>query len=81
MKIRIDVTTQENVNSFDAIKNDLYQTLPKDVEINLINIAGPAGGNPEVELVGDEDLIYDWLISQGYGEDRNEIDEVFSPTK
>ena len=63
----------------DIFKNDLLNFLDEEdlnrVTYSVLNLNGPAGGWPEISLIGDEQILNKILDEFGYNNDQNYLKE------
>lgn len=65
--IEVDVYTEANDES-GIIKELRDEGLPQSVGVKVIEVNGPAGGNPTVHLIGKMEDIQSYLDAQGFEE-------------
>ena len=46
------------------------------IDLDLIELNGPAGGNPFVRLTSNKSALYHWLV-ENFGIDDDEINELY----
>ena len=63
----------------DIFKDDLLNFLDEEdlnrVTYSVLNLNGPAGGWPEISLIGDEQILNKILDEFGYTNDQNYLKE------
>lgn len=63
----------------DIFKDDLLNFLDEEdlnrVTYSVLNLNGPAGGWPEISLIGDEQILNKILDEFGYNNDQNYLKE------
>lgn len=76
-KVHIDMIV-EDTSSIEAATNEIINEVDDFlIKVKVLELAGPAGGNPSVELEGPAANINTFLINAGFASDEQEIDELY----
>ena len=62
-------------NMYDDYSNDEVGAKHDDIEIEVVDMEGPAGGNPVVHLIGNIDEIA-YFLMDAYDNSMEDVDEV-----